>query len=475
MRPMTTHTQTSHRFVENAREALADRHLKIGLDRTTGLLRSRRKAAVEAFPQYADVREAGSRIKAHVLDNLDVYLERFVHNAEAAGAVVHLAETKERACEIVVEICRQHKVRSATRVKSMLGEEIGLPAALERAGIERVETDLAEHIIQLAGDPPSHIVVPALHKTHEQVGELFRAHHREPMASDEIPDMVESARRELRRRYFKADAGISGANFLIADSGTVVTVTNEGNAELTTELPDLHIVTAGIEKLVPNLAHTNILLRLLARAALGMEITQYTSFFTGPKRKGDRDGPLAMHIVLVDNRRSEMLADPLLKPMLKCIRCGACMNHCPVYAAVGGHSYGAVYPGPMGAILTPSLSSLEEAKDLPHACTLNGACQEVCPVKIPLTDIMRDLRARTFERGLVKGPARMALAIWGMLVRSPRLYRWATELGLLSLRVWGAGRRKLRSAPLAADWTTARDLPAAPKESFLRAYKRGRS
>ena len=468
---MTTHQQTSHLFKANAKAALANRHLKTGLDRTTGLLRTRRKAAMEAFPQYQDVREAGRRIKDHVLDNLDYYLEQFVKNAQGNGCVVHLAQTKEEACEFVVRICHDHDAQSVTRVKSMLGEEIGLPGALERAGIERVETDLAEHIIQLAGDPPSHIVVPALHKTHEQVGELFRKHHAEPMQTDHIPDMVESARRELRRKYYAADAGISGANFLIADTGTICTITNEGNAELTTELPKLHIVTAGIEKLVPSLAHTNVLLRLLARSALGMEITQYTSFFSGPRREGDRDGPAAMHIVLVDNRRTDMLADPLLRPMLRCIRCGACMNHCPVYAAVGGHAYGGVYPGPMGSILTPALSSLDAAPDLPHACTLNGSCQEVCPVKIPLTDIMRDLRARGFDKGLMPKVAKLSLAIWGQLARRPAIYRLSSRLGLLGLRIWGMGRRRLNSVPLASAWTGTRDLPRAPKAGFLAQYQ----
>jgi len=468
---MTGHVQTSHLFKANARRALADRNLKIGLDRTTGLLRQRRAQAVRDFAEYGATREAATRIKDHTLRYLDVYLERFVRNAEAAGAIVHLTDDKQAACAKVVEICGQHGARSVTRVKSMLGEEIGLPEALETAGIERVETDLAEHIIQLAGDPPSHIVVPALHKTHEQVGELFRRHHREPMTTDDIPAMVDSARRELRRKYVVADAGISGANFLIAESGSVCTVTNEGNAELTTELPDLHIVTAGIEKLVPSLAHTTVLLRMLARSALGTEITQYTSFFTGPRRDGDRDGPKAMHIVLVDNRRTEMLADPLLRPMLRCIRCGACMNHCPVYSAVGGHAYGAVYPGPLGAILTPALSSLEEAPDLPHACTLNGSCQEVCPVKIPLTDIMRALRARTYERGLLPVFSRVGLGLWGRLARWPWLYHKVMGLGGLGMRLLARGRPALSSLPMAGGWTEARDLPTPPRQSFLEALK----
>ena len=239
----------------------------------------------------------------------------------------------------------------------MLGEEIGIADALAEAGIERVETDLAEHIIQLADDPPSHIVMPAMHKTREEVEALFRARHRAPIPDGEVATLVESARRELRPKYMAADISISGANFIVAETGSVVTVTNEGNAELTTTPPPVHIVNVGIEKLVPTMEHCTVFVRLLARAALGTEITQYTTFFNGPKRAGDRDGPEELHIVLVDNRRTEML-DSFLRPMLRCIRCGACMNHCPVYGAVGGHAYGHVYPGPMGAILTPAMTSL---------------------------------------------------------------------------------------------------------------------
>ena len=461
--------QTSHRFKDNVSVALQDENLKIGLTRTTNLLRNRRTEAYRNYPNFEALREAGKRIKDHALDHIDFYLQQFIENAEAAGCQVHVALNKAEACAITVDILNQHGAKSVTRAKSMLGEEIGLPAALEAAGITRVETDLAEHINQLSGDDPAHIVVPALHKTHEQVRELFRENHANPTDLVEIPAMVESARIELRSKYVAADAGITGANFLIAESGTVCTVTNEGNAELTTELPKLHIVTAGIEKIVANLDHTTTLLRLLARSALGTEFTQYTSFFTGPKRPGERDGPEAMHIVLVDNRRSDMLHGGM-RDMLRCIRCGACMNHCPVYAQVGGHAYGFVYPGPMGAILTPQLSSLEQAPDLPHACTLNGSCQQVCPVKIPLTDMIRELRVQTWERGLVKGPAKIALKLWAMAAKMPWLYRLGTRIALPMMRLWARGKPSIASMPLAGGWTAARDLPTPPAQSFMAQY-----
>ena len=353
----------------------------------------------------------------------------------------------------------------------MLGEEIGIGEALEAAGVERIETDLAEHIIQLAGDPPSHIVMPAMHKTHEQVAELFAAKHEDPSRDRDIPSLVESARRELRPKFINADISISGANFLIADTGSFVTVTNEGNAELSTTPPSTHIVTVGIEKLVPSLKHAAVFLRLLSRAAIGTEITQYTTFFNGPKRGGDRDGPERLHIVLVDNHRSDMLGD-VLRPMLRCIRCGACMNHCPVYAQVGGHAYGAVYPGPMGSVLTPAMTGLKGSKDLPNACTLNGRCKEVCPVNIPLPDMLRSLRARQFEEGMPSGMTRWGLRLWAMLATRPALYRFATAVSNVGLRLLARGRGRISSVPLAGGWTRTRDLPQPEAGTFMQQYRK---
>ena len=374
--------QTSDRFKEHVARALTDTDLKVALNRTTSLLQTRRKQVVEEYAEYDEARNRAQAIKDHTLKHMAHYLEMFEANATAQGAVVHWAKTPDEARRIVADICVTAEAKTATRVKSMLGEEIGIGDALKDAGVERIETDLAEHIIQLAEDPPSHIVMPAMHKTHEQVATLFDDKHGIAPDSHEIPDLVASARRELRQKFLTADVGISGANFLIAETGAIVTVTNEGNSELTCTPPKVHIVTAGIEKIIPGMDHASVFLRLLSRAAIGAEITQYTTFYNGPKRDGDADGPQQYHIVRVDNHRTDMLGSDL-QPMLRCIRCGACMNHCPVYAAVGGHAYGAVYPGPMGSVLTPALSSLEAAKDLPNACTLNGRCKEVCPVNIP--------------------------------------------------------------------------------------------
>jgi L-lactate dehydrogenase complex protein LldF len=465
--------QTSQHFKSNVKRALAEPNLRVALERTTDLLQSRRVGMLAAFPQYDATRKAAEKIKDHTLAHLDHYLTMFEANAIASGAKVHWARTPREATDIIVGICKERGAKSATRVKSMLGEEIGIGEALAEAGIERVETDLAEHIIQLAEDPPSHIVMPAMHKTREEVEALFRARHREAIPDGEVATLVESARRELRPKYMAADVAISGANFIIADTGSVVTVTNEGNAELTTTPPPVHIVNVGIEKLVPTIEHCTIFLRLLARAALGTEITQYTTFHNGPKREGDRDGPEEMHIVLVDNRRTEMLGS-FLRPMLRCIRCGACMNHCPVYGAVGGHAYGYVYPGPMGAILTPAMTSLEKSGDLPNACTLNGRCQDVCPVNIPLPDMMRKLREQQWRQRLTARPYRFMLGFWAALAKRPWLYRIASRAGVRILELWAGSRGRITSLPGAGGWTRHRDLTAPQAGTFMDQYKQGR-
>jgi L-lactate dehydrogenase complex protein LldF len=459
-------------FEQRAAAALANKRLKTAIDRTTGTARQKRAVAVADWPGFPEARDLGRRIRDHVIANLDHYLVEFERNAVASGAKVHWATTADEGCRIVVDICRQAGAKSVTRSKSMLGEEIGLPHALEAAGIERVETDLAEHIIQLAGDPPSHIVWPALHRTREEVATLFRKHHRSAPNSDEVPAMVASARRELRERFLEADVGISGANFLLADSGAVCTVTNEGNAELTTTIPRVHIVTAGIEKLVPSMAHAMVLLRLLVRSATGADITQYTTFHCGPKREGDVDGPLEFHIVLIDNGRTRMLGGAM-REMLRCIRCGACMNHCVVYRQIGGHAYGGTYPGPMGSALTPVFDGLKASKDLPHACTLNGQCEEVCPVAIPLPTLLRGWRETSWREGLEPTTVRTLLGLWAFAARNPALYRLMAGAGVRAMRLF-ARRGWIERMPLAGGWTAHRSLPAPARRTFMEQYAAAR-
>ncbi|KQN80278.1 (Fe-S)-binding protein [Sphingomonas sp. Leaf67] len=460
-------------FGQRVELALADPVLKVAVERTAGTAEAKRAAAVEAFPAFEDARTRAAAIKDHVIAHLGHYLEMFEANAIAAGAQVHWARTADEAATIVIDLCRKAGATSVARSKSMLGEEIGLHHALAEAGIERVETDLAEHIIQLAGERPSHIVWPAMHKTREQVSALFRAKHRDPHVEETIAAMAESARRHLRSQMLGADVGISGANFLIADSGSVCTVTNEGNAELSIVPPRVHIVTAGIEKIVPSLPHAIHMLRMLARSATGAALTQYTTFYTGPKRNGDRDGPEEMHIVLVDNGRSAMAADAALKEMLRCIRCGACMNHCVVFRQVGGHAYGGTYPGPMGAVLTPALDGLSANRDLAHACTMNGRCQEVCPVKIPLPTLLRGWREKSWREGLEPVSMRQGLGIWRRAVLRPRLYRIASSAAVRAMRVM-TRQGWITRLPFAAAWTKYRDMPAPEGGTFTAQYAKGR-
>lgn len=460
-------------FGQRVELALADRVLKVAVERTAGTAETKRALAVEAFPAFEDARTRAAAIKDHVIAHLGHYLQMFEANAIAAGAQVHWAQTADEAATIVIDLCRKAGAKSVARSKSMLGEEIGLPHALAEAGIERVETDLAEHIIQLAGERPSHIVWPAMHKTREQVSALFRARHRDPHVEETIAAMAESARRHLRSEMLGADVGISGANFLIADTGSVCTVTNEGNAELSIVPPRVHIVTAGIEKIVPSLPHAIHMLRMLARSATGAALTQYTTFYTGPKRAGDRDGPEEMHIVLVDNGRSAMAADAALKEMLRCIRCGACMNHCVVFRQVGGHAYGGTYPGPMGAVLTPALDGLSANRDLAHACTMNGRCQEVCPVKIPLPTLLRGWREKSWREGLEPVSMRQGLGLWRRAVLRPRLYRMASGVAVRAMRLL-ARQGWIARLPFAGAWTKYRDMPAPEGGTFMTQYAKGR-
>ncbi len=459
-------------FGQRVTLALADPVLKTAVERTAGTAEAKRALAVEGFPAFEDARTRAAAIKDHVIAHLGHYLELFEANAVRAGAQVHWARTADEASSIVIDLCRKANATSVARSKSMLGEEIGLPHALAEAGITRIETDLAEHIIQLADERPSHIIWPAMHKTREQVSALFKAKHRDPHVEETIAAMAESARRHLREGMLAADVGISGANFLIADTGSVCTVTNEGNAELSVVPPRVHIVTAGIEKLVPSMPHAVHLLRLLARSATGAALTQYTSFYTGPKRAGDHDGPEEMHIVLIDNGRSAMRADPALAEMLRCIRCGACMNHCVVFRQVGGHAYGGVYPGPMGAVLTPALDGLSANRDLAHACTMNGKCQEVCPVKIPLPTLLRGWREKSWREGLEPTSMRQGLGVWRRAVLRPRLYRIASAAAVRAMRLLGRGW--ITKLPLAGAWTEYRDMPAPEGGTFMAQYAKGR-
>ncbi|MBV40601.1 MAG: iron-sulfur cluster-binding protein [Rhodospirillaceae bacterium] len=463
----------SHEFKARSRQSLDDPVLQSALKNlATGFVDSRRKCA-EALPEFEALRDLGTEICDHALANLDFYLRRYEEQVTASGGHVHWASTSHDACRIATDICRRANAKKIIRGKSMIGEEVGINDALEEAGFETVETDLGEYILQLAKEPPSHIVAPAIHKSKDEISDLFQKHHAAHGLTERQTErraLVQEARQVLRQAFVSADVGITGANFLIADTGSNIIVTNEGNGDLTCTLPRVHIVTAAIDKVIPSVEDAMVLLRLLGRSATGQEITAYTTFTTGPKRDNDSDGPEEYHVILVDNGRSTMLGNEF-REMLRCIRCGACMNHCPVYGSIGGHAYGWVYPGPMGSVLTPMMAGLDKAIDLPNACTLNGRCQEVCPVRIPLPKLLRVHRTRQYEQRIGSGVFRFGLGIWAFFAAHPAVYHFGTRV---IMAVMGAlGRRKgvFRRMPLAGGWTQARDLPAPQGKTFQAAWR----
>ena len=458
---------TTPRFKDNVHEALHDARLQRAMN-TAGNFVPRRAAAIARLPEFEALRDSARDIKSHTLAHLDLYLEAYEQRVTQAGGKVHYARDSEEARAIFLDLCKARGAKRVTKGKSMISEEIGLNQALEAAGIEAIETDLGEYIIQLRNEGPSHIIAPAIHVTRDDIEADFRkAHLHLPRDRDlSQPEMLLSEAREiLRQKFLSADIGVTGANFLVAETGTSVIVTNEGNGDLTQILPKVHVVIASLEKITPTLDDVAQLLRVLARSATGQDMSVYTTLSTGPRRPGDPDGPEEYHVILLDNGRSSMLAGEF-SDMLRCIRCGACMNHCPVYQAVGGHAYGWVYPGPMGAVLTPSLIGVKDGGQLPNASTFCGRCEAVCPMKIPLPKMMRHWREREFERHLEPTPVRYGLGLWVFFATRPALYRFATNLATRAMALVGGGRGRFAWAPLAGGWTRYRDLPAPQGGTF---------
>lgn len=457
----------SMHFRPRATEKLADPHLREALN---GLKRRfvPGRAAVMTEVDFEATRDAAEAIRNRALENLDYFLELFERNATARGAKVHWAETAQEVNDIVLAIARDNGVRKAVKSKSMVSEECALNDVLEAAGIEVVETDLGEYILQLGREPPSHIIAPVIHKTRDQVSDLFAEKHRTARKTD-IGELTCEARERLRPHFLSADMGITGANFIVAETGSTLIVTNEGNGRMATTLPRIHVAITGIEKVVPTLEDVATLMRLLPRSATGQWISNYVSITTGTRAPGEPTGPEQFHIILLDGGRSRVLASEL-KAILRCIRCGACMNHCPVYQSVGGHAYGWVYPGPMGSVLTPLYVGIENALDLPHAATLCNQCGVVCPVKIPLPELMRKLREKQYERRLRPWYERMGLAGWAWLASRPKLYAAATAVGVKVLAWMGGRRGTIAHLPLGRGWTDGRDMPAPEGKTFRALY-----
>lgn len=465
---------TSPEFKANAVRALDDAQLQRALSNVEKGFIDKRVKAAEALPEFEALRDRARDIKNHTLQYLDLYLEAYEDRVTESGGQVHFAETAAEARETILEICRRAGARTVTKGKSMITEEIGLNAFLEENDIAPIETDLGEYIIQLRNEPPSHIIAPAVHVNKDQVEADFRRTHTHLDAERSLEEpsaLLGEARGILRDKFLAADVGITGANFLVAETGTSVIVTNEGNGDLTQILPKVHIVLATIEKITPTLEDVSQILRVLARSATGQDLSVYTTFSTGPRRPQDVDGPEEYHVVILDNGRSSMIGTEF-QDMLRCIRCGACMNHCPVYHAVGGHAYGWVYPGPMGAVLTPTLIGVDKGGHLPNASTFCGRCESVCPMRIPLPKMMRHWREREFERNLSPATVRTGLGLWAFVARRPKLYRALTRMTIGALGLLGRSRGRFRSLPLAGGWTKHRDLPAPEGRTFMDQWAR---
>ncbi len=460
----------SMHFKERAHVKLHDARLQHNLKKMQGKFVAKRRASLVELDDFEGTRDAGKAIRNRALDNLDIWLELFETNAAARGAMVLYAETPAEVNALVLEIAAKHAVKKIIKSKSMVSEESALDHAIEAAGMQVVETDLGEYILQINDyEAPSHIIGPALHKSKEEVADLFHKAHGTPTKTG-IDELCFEARGVLRQHYLTADMGISGGNFFVAETGSVVLVTNEGNATLTTTLPKVHVAISGIEKIVPTLEDVATLMRLLPRSSTGQSISNYVDILTGPKGAGEFHGAEHMYFIIVDSGRTAVLASEV-REALRCIRCGACMNHCPVYQNVGGHSYGWVYPGPIGSILTPMYIGLENAQDLPAASTLCNQCGVVCPVKIPLPDLQRKLREKAFETGLRPWYEHAGLAVWSWFAQRPALYALATGIGVRVMKVWGGREGLIHKLPVGGGWTEGRDLPAPAGRTFRELYR----
>ncbi len=462
--------QSMH-FKARAGQKLADLRLQQNLKKLSTKFVTARASAITELDDFEGTRDAAVERRMRAIKNLDVWLATFEKEATRRGATVLYAETAEDASRLVVEIAQKHGVKKVIKSKSMVSEEMQLNRALEAVGVTPIETDLGEYILQINdNEAPSHIIAPVVHKDKEEIADLFAKVHHKPRLTD-IGEMTREAREVLRPHFLSADMGVTGGNFVIAETGSVAVVTNEGNEGMCTIKPEkVHVVVTGIEKVLPTLDDLATIMRLLPRSATGQSISNYFSLLTGPRGKEDQDGPEHMYFVLVDAGRTGLVGTEF-EEMLRCIRCGACMNHCPVYQKIGGHSYGWVYPGPMGSVLTPSYVGVENAMDLPQASTLCGECHVVCPVKIPLPDLLRKLREKQFKKGLRPTFEYFAFGVWAFFAKRPALYRFATKWAARTLKLLGGNDKLIHSLPGAGGWTDNRDMPAPSGKTFRELYR----
>jgi L-lactate dehydrogenase complex protein LldF len=454
---MTSLARPPGSFREIARGRLADPDVQAAFDSVTGRLKEHRLTTWNGLEDGEALRDRAYEIRMRTIDDLDRHLSTFTEQVESRGGHVHLCSTAAEARGTVLAIARAAGARLLAKSKSMASEEIGLNDALEAEGMQVVETDLGEYIVQLAGGHPEHIIVPAIRQTAPEVAKLFEQVEGAPV-SPELQELGKVARRQLAEVFRAADVGVTGANFAVSETGSICLVTNEGNAGLLTSLPRVHVALLGLERLVPTLDELSVLLQLLARSATGQRLTSYTRLVSGPAGPGETDGPEEFHVVVIDNGRSR-LRDTRYREMLACIRCGACINVCPIYRKSGGAAYGPVYSGPMGAILVPLLTGLEHAPDLPHASSLCGACTDVCPVKIPLHELLLELRKDLVEERITSLRERLAFTLWSIAWSRPSLYRVSTALARIGQRLAprvGPGRA----------WTAGRSLAPLARRRF---------
>ncbi len=460
-------------------QALANVELRGALAKATNTIRNRRATALEEVDHFQELRSQAKSIKTEALAHLDDHLETFERQATANGIHVHWAADAKSASAIVLDIAIKNKTRLAVKAKSMVSEEIGLNDALIDAGIVPVETDLGEWIVQLAEEPPSHILAPAIHKRRREIRDLLARVLDRPMP-DDAAGLTEVARHELRGHFAQAELGISGANFLVAETGSFLLIENEGNIRLTTSLPRVHVAVAGIEKIVPRLQDLGPLVRIITRSATGQAISCYQTLITKPKTSPEDDGPEEIHLVLLDNGRSKLLEDDLTAETLRCIRCSACLNICPVYRQIGGHAYGSVYPGPIGAIFTPQIAGMHAASQLPGASSLCGACREVCPVDIDIPGVLLHLRHRAAEGDRSTGDhpegdplttkknrsMRRGFRFWRWAMGSSRRFELFGAIGRLLATVIRQVPSLTKYAGPLASWTDGRTIPRSPGRSF---------
>ncbi len=472
-------TASNINFYERVEDALRNNQLHTALNIATTRFVANRNKSLESLPEAEPLRDHARRIRAHTIANLDTYLAQFANSVEKLGGHVYFAQTAAEANSYITRLAREREVKSVVKSKSMVTEEMELNHELEQVGARVVETDLGEYIIQLAGEKPSHIIAPVIHKTRQDVAQLFRE---KLNASDEdladVPNMTALARRMLRQDFLKADMGITGVNFGVAQTGSMCLVTNEGNARLATTTPRIHVAVMGMERLVPTMEDLGVMIQLLARSATGQKISVYTNIITGPRRANgpdaaEPDGPDEFHVVIVDNGRTKMLQGELAE-ILYCIRCGACLNVCPVYQQIGGHAYGSVYPGPVGSIVTPGLYGIGPWSELPHASSLCGACREVCPVRINIPRMLLKLRDEGAQAG--KGPLwlKIGLGLYRFGATRPALFRLGSKFSTLATRILAKdGWIKKLPGPLSG-WTDQRDFPAFAPKSFSQRWREER-